>query len=75
MEKFAVVLVQSTNQAMRIEHLLHLSGITSQLMPIPKFLSSNCGNCLRIQLDDIEKVKTVIDENKIIIEGIEVIAY
>ena len=27
MEEFAVVMVESTNQAMRIEHLFNLSGI------------------------------------------------
>ena len=73
MEEFAVVLVESTNQAMRIEHLLNLSGIHSKLMPVPKFLSSNCGNCLRIDAADIEKVNLVIEKNKIDINGIEII--
>jgi len=73
MEEFAVVLVESTNQAMRIEHLLNLSGVKSKLIPVPKFLSSNCGNCLRIDPADIEKVKFVIEKNKIRIDRIEII--
>ncbi len=73
MEEFAVVLVESTNQAMRIEHLLNLSGIKSRLIPVPKFLSSNCGNCLRIDLADIDKVKSVVEKNQIKIDRIEIV--
>lgn len=73
MEEFAVVMVESTNQAMRIEHLLNLSGIQSKLMPVPKFLSSNCGNCLRIDPSDIDKVKFVVEKNHIQIDRIEII--
>lgn len=73
MEEFAVVLVESTNQAMRIEHLLNLSGVKSKLIPVPKFLSSNCGNCLSIDPADIEKVKFVVEKNKIRIDRIEII--
>ena len=73
MEEFAVVLVESTNQAMRIEHLLNLSGIHSKLIPVPKFLSSNCGNCLRIDQIDIDKVKFVVEKNHIQIDRIEIV--
>jgi len=73
MEECAVVLVESTNQAMRIEHLLNLSGVKSELIPVPKFLSSSCENCLRVDPADIAKVKFVIEKNKITIHGIEII--
>jgi hypothetical protein len=73
MEEFAVVLVESTNQAMRIEHLLNLSGIQSKLMPVPKYLSSNCGNCLRINLTDIGKVKLVLEKNNLKIDRVEIV--
>lgn len=62
MDEFAVVLVESTNQAMRIEHLLNLSGVKSKLIPVPKFLSSSCGNCLKINPADIEQVKSVVEK-------------
>ena len=73
METYAVVLVESTNQAMRIEHVLHLAGIESKLIPVPKFLSSVCGNCLRIDPKDIQQVKEVIKANKIIEPSFEII--
>jgi hypothetical protein len=73
MEEFAIVLVESTNQAMRIEHLLNLSNVKSKLIPVPKFLSSSCGNCLRIDPVDIDKVKLVLEKNIIQIDRIEII--
>jgi len=73
MEEFAVILVESTNQAMRIEHLLNMSGIKSKLIPVPKFLSSACGNCLRINITDIDLVNSVIQTNRIQGTFIEII--
>ena len=73
MEEYAVVLVESTNQAMRIEHLLNMARIQSKLIPVPKFLSSACGNCLRINLDDIESTNFVIEKNQINGTSIEII--
>jgi hypothetical protein len=73
MEEFEIVLVESTNQAMRIEHLLNFSSVKSKLIPVPKFLSSSCGNCLRIDPVDIDKVKLVLEKNKIQIDRIEIV--
>ena len=73
MENYAIVLVESTNQAMRIEHIMHLVGIGSKLIPVPKFLSSACGNCLRIEREDMEKVKEVILKNRIKVLPIELV--
>ncbi len=73
METFAVVLVESTNQAMRVEHILHQEGIESKLIPVPKFLSSACGNCLKINPADIEKVKKAIEKNRINLPAIEIV--
>lgn len=73
MEEFAVILVESTNQAMRLEHLLAMSGISSKLIPVPRFLSSSCGNCLRLDPQDIESAKRVIEKNRISNTSIEVV--
>ncbi len=64
METFAVVLVESTSQAMRVEHVLSAAGIPCKLIPVPRVLSSNCGNCVRIAPEDTEKVRQVLTRNK-----------
>lgn len=68
-----MVLVESTNQAMRVEHLLNMAGIKSKLIPVPRFLSSACGNCLRIDSNDIQGVKSEINKNRINNVSIEIV--
>lgn len=70
MNQYAVILVLSTGHAIRLEHVLHQNGITSKLIPVPRYLSSNCGNCLRIERTDIDAAKKIIEKNKIEIEAI-----
>lgn len=70
MGKYSVILVPSTNQAMRIEHILNMENIQSKLIPVPRYLSSNCGNCLRILSVDKENASKVIEKNKLAINEI-----
>ena len=73
MEEFAVILVESTNRAMRLEHLMAMDGIKSKLIPVPRFLSSACGNCLRIDQQDIENARKVIQKNNFQNATIEIV--
>ena len=75
MERFAVVLVESTSQAMRVEHLLHQAGLSCRLIPVPRTLSSNCGNCVRIEEGDLEKARQVLAANRISNADVEVVEY
>jgi hypothetical protein len=70
MDDYAVILVKSTNQAMRIEHLLNMAEISTKLIPVPRYLSSNCGNCVRIFSSEKEKACGIIEKNHIQTEGI-----
>jgi hypothetical protein len=70
MDQFSVILVKSTNQAMRIEHLLNMAEVPSKLIPVPRYLSSNCGNCLRILSSDKEKASGILEKNHIPTQGI-----
>ena len=70
MGKYSVILVKSTNQAMRIEHILNMTSISTKLIPVPRYLSSNCGNCVQILSSEKESVLKVIQKNRIDIDGI-----
>ena len=70
MDDYSVILVKSTNQAMRIEHLLNMAEIPTKLIPVPRYLSSNCGNCVRIFSSDKEKASGITEKNHIQTEGI-----
>ncbi len=71
--EYAVILVDSTSHALRIEKLLVGQGLTCKLIPVPRHLSSDCGVCVRILQQDLEAVRGMIGEQQISIQAIEVI--
>ncbi len=70
---YAVILVDSTSHALRIEKLLVGQDLTCKLIPVPRHLSSDCGVCVRILKKDMEAVRGMISEQQISIQAIEVI--
>jgi hypothetical protein len=68
--QYAVVLVYSTSYAIRAERVLHLSGVATKLIPVPRHLSSNCGVCVRIERADREAANQTLEEAGVEIEGI-----
>jgi len=71
--EFAVILVDSTSHALRIEKLLVGHSLTCKLIPVPRHLSSDCGVCVRILQQDLEAAKGLLSEQQISTQGIEVI--
>jgi hypothetical protein len=69
-ERYAVVLVQGTSHAIRVEHLLNRAGIACKLIPVPRHLSSNCGICVRIERQDIDAACKALQAGRLEIEGI-----
>ncbi len=60
-ESYAVVLFESVSHALRAEQLLKAAAVSCKLIPVPRHLSSDCGVCLRIDADDCELVKKILD--------------
>ena len=69
--KYSAVLVFSTGHAIRLEHVLNQHKIETKLIPTPRYLSSTCGNCVRIKTIDTEAATQIIEKNRIEIAGIE----
>ena len=70
-EERAVVLVYTVSQAIKIEKELAKAGIACKLIPVPRFLSSDCGVCVQIQKDDEEKVQQLLLDSNIEIQGLQ----
>jgi hypothetical protein len=68
--KHAVILVYSTSYAIRAEKILHQAGVASKLIPVPRYLSSNCGVCLRIDRADREAAQKALEAAKVEIEDV-----
>jgi len=62
---YAVILVDSTGHALRIEKILLSKGMTCKLIPVPRHLSSDCGVCVRILKSDMETIRTLLNKHQI----------
>lgn len=71
--EYAVILVDSTSHALRIEKLLNNQNLPCKLIPVPRRLSSDCGVCVRILRQDMEMIKNLLNEQQISTQDIEVI--
>ena len=69
-EKHAVILVHSTSYAIRAEKVLHMAGISSKLIPVPRHLSSDCGVCVRIEREKQEAALQALESAHLETEGI-----
>ncbi len=65
LSQFCVLLVPSTSYAVRAENLLARAGIEAKLIPVPRKFSSNCGTCLRIAREDLERALEVLKKGKL----------
>ena len=70
-QDFAVILVDSTSHAVRIEKILGQVGIETKLIPVPRHLSSDCGVCVRIDREKMRQVKNLLIDNSVAFNSIE----
>jgi hypothetical protein len=68
--QYSVVLFHSITGALQAEKRLKGIGIATKLMPVPRQLSSDCGVCLRFERKGEPEVKSVLEEERIDIQGI-----
>jgi hypothetical protein len=66
----SVVLFYSISSALHAEKLLKKEGITTKLIPVPRQLSSDCGICLRFEQPEETRVKAILEEKEVEIQGI-----
>jgi len=64
-ELYAVILVHSTGHAIRVEKVLGRAGLTCKLIPVPRYLSSDCGVCVRIRRADQAAAQHILQAEKI----------
>ncbi len=68
-EPRAVILVYSTSYAIRIDKVLRGVGISSQLIPVPRHLGSDCGVCVCIARKHKEAADVVLSAAHVDIVG------
>ena len=68
-----VILVDSTSHALRIEKILLKNEITCKMVPVPRHLSSDCGVCVRINTEDWEQIKEVLEQQKAVFREVHIL--
>ncbi len=57
---YVYMLFGSTGRAMRAENILHRAGVTGKLVPVPRYIASDCGVCLRVAAADVEAARRAL---------------
>ena len=65
MTEYGVVLFHTTSSAIRAEKILKEDGFIVKLILTPRQLSSDCGVALRFQWEQEERVKELLEEEKV----------
>ncbi|MBN1319844.1 MAG: DUF3343 domain-containing protein [Thermoleophilia bacterium] len=66
----SVFLVLSASHATKGETALIKAGVACRLIPVPRTLSSQCGVCLRVPLDDRPRAEQVLEAAGVQVSGI-----
>lgn len=62
-------LVPSANHAVQGEQALLRAGIACRLIPVPRQLSSQCGVCLSVSVEDRDRAEEALREAGAVVEG------
>ena len=67
-KSYVVFLFPSVSYALKAEKILKKEGIAHKMIPVPRHISSDCGVCLRVSVDQEDAV-TVVLHGKVTWEG------
>lgn len=57
-----IVTFHTISEALRFERELKANNLKVELRPVPRKLSSSCGNCAFIDSNELEEVKSIMQE-------------
>jgi hypothetical protein len=67
--QYSVILFKAVSYVLKAEKILKKEGLPHKLIPVPKYVSSDCGICLRFETAIQSKIEAAI-LNKVEIEEI-----
>ena len=65
-----LIVFESVHQAIRTERLLQDAGIFIDMIPTPREISASCGQSLAFHADDLEAVRRILEQEKVLFRGI-----
>lgn len=70
MTKKSYFTFQTTHQAIRAEKVLSNIALKFKMVPVPRSISSSCGVALCCLPADVTAIKSHLEENSIVVEGV-----
>ncbi|NLW21754.1 MAG: DUF3343 domain-containing protein [Tissierellia bacterium] len=68
--EFGVITFKSTHYAIKGDSIFKKENINFRTIPTPREITHSCGLSIKFDLMDLDRIKNIIDENQIDIEGI-----
>lgn len=65
-----LVVFDSVHHAIRAEHFLQQAGVAVELIPTPREITASCGQSVAFNETDIEIVRRILDQEKILFRGV-----
>lgn len=65
-----IVTFHTISEALRFERELKAKNLKVELRPVPRKLSSSCGNCAFIDSNELEEVNSIMQEKDLEYDGI-----
>ena len=69
-ETYGLITFKSTNFALQGEQILKRENLTFKTIPTPRDVSTSCGLSLLFLIDDLDKIKDLITQRYINIDGL-----
>lgn len=70
MESHNIFTFHTISQALKLERVLKKNKIFVKLRPVPRKISSSCGNCAFVKEEDMEKINSILKDEKVEYESI-----
>lgn len=65
-----IVTFHTISEALRFERELKVNNLKVELRPVPRKLSSSCGNCAFIDSSELKEVKNIMQEKNLEYDGL-----
>ncbi len=70
MREFYIVTFNNTHEAMQAEVICLEKKVKVTMMPTPTYITKSCGISLKVELGDIETLKSIVNEDNLAYKNI-----
>lgn len=65
MEQYGYITFKSVAYAMKFESAFKSYEVKIKIIPVPRSISTSCGLCIRFNIENLERIETIIKEEKL----------